>query len=102
VSSTIQRATNDSFPPPAVRAGPRSTRADDRDDGHRFRRRMWFDSGDPASSGMQIASALAGALAYPILPLITPLSLTMRPSGFLGEHLVFVANGVVWAAGFPR
>jgi hypothetical protein len=51
---------------------------------------------------MRIASALAGALASLILPLITPLSTTMRPSGFLGEHLVSVANGVVWAAGFSR
>jgi hypothetical protein len=58
-----------------------------------------FDSGDPAPAGVQIASALVGALAYPVLPLITQLPLTMQPSGFPGEHLVFLANGLVWAAG---
>ena len=58
-----------------------------------------FGTGDPAPASVQIASVLVGALAYPVLPLITRLPLTMRPSGFPGEHLVFLANGLVWAAG---
>lgn len=58
-----------------------------------------FGTGDPAPVGVQIASVLVGALAYPVLPLITQLPLTMQPSGFPGEHLVFLANGLVWAAG---
>jgi hypothetical protein len=58
-----------------------------------------FDTGDPAPPGVQIASALVGALAYPVLPLLAQLPLTMQPSGFPGEHLVFLVNGLVWAAG---
>ena len=58
-----------------------------------------FDTGDPAPPGVQIASALVGALAYPIIPLFAQLPLTMQPSGFPGEHLVFLVNGLVWAAG---
>jgi len=58
-----------------------------------------FDTGDPAPPGVQVASALAGALAYPLVPLVVQLPLTMQPSGFPGEHLVFLANGLVWAAG---
>ncbi len=58
-----------------------------------------FDTGDPAPPGVQIASALVSALAYPILPLVAQLPLTMQPSGFPGEHLVFVVNGLVWATG---
>ena len=58
-----------------------------------------FGSGDPASRGVEIASVFATVLAYPVLPLFTQLPLTMRPSGFPGDHLVFLANGVVWAAG---
>jgi len=58
-----------------------------------------FGTGDPAPASVQIASVLVGVLAYPVLPLITQLPLTMRPSGFPGEHLVFLANGLVWAAG---
>jgi len=58
-----------------------------------------FDTGDPAPSGVQIASVLVEVLAYPVLPLVTKLPLTMQPSGFPGEHLVFLANGLVWAAG---
>jgi hypothetical protein len=58
-----------------------------------------FGSGDPAPAGVQIASALVGVLAYPVLPLITQLPLTIQPSGFPGEHLVFLANGLLWAAG---
>jgi hypothetical protein len=58
-----------------------------------------FATGDPAPLGVQIASALVGVLAYPVLPFVTQRPLTMRPSGFPGEHLVFLANGLVWAAG---
>ena len=58
-----------------------------------------FGTGDPAPAGVQIASVLVGALAYPVLPLLVQLPLTMQPSGFPGEHLVFLANGLVWAAG---
>jgi hypothetical protein len=54
-----------------------------------------FDAGDPAPVGVHMASALVGALAYPVLPLVAKLPLTMQPSGFPGEHLVFVANGLV-------
>jgi hypothetical protein len=38
-------------------------------------------------------------LASPVLPLLAWLPLTLQPSGFPGEHLVFLANGVVLAAG---
>ena len=58
-----------------------------------------FDTGDPEPPGVQIASALVGVLAYPVLPLLAQLPLTMQPSGFPGEHLVFVVNGLVWVAG---
>jgi len=58
-----------------------------------------FDTGDPAPPGVQIASALVGLLTYPVLPLVARLPLTMQPSGFPGEHLVFLVNGLVWAAG---
>jgi hypothetical protein len=58
-----------------------------------------FDTGDPAPPGVHIASALVGVLAYPVIPLVAQLPLTIQPSGFPGEHLVFVANGLVWAAG---
>jgi len=58
-----------------------------------------FGTGDPAPAGVQIAGALVGVLAYPVLPLFTQLPLAMRPSGFPGEHLVFLVNGLVWAAG---
>jgi len=61
--------------------------------------RSRFGTGDGAHASVQIASVLVGALAYPVLPLITQLPLTMQPSGFPGEHLVFLANGLVWAAG---
>lgn len=58
-----------------------------------------FDTGDPAPAGVQIASRLVGALACPVLPLVAQLPLRMQPSGFPVEHLVFLANGLVWAAG---
>lgn len=58
-----------------------------------------FDTGEPAPPGVQIASALVGVLAYLVLPILAQLPLTMQPSGFPGEHLVFLANGLVWAAG---
>lgn len=58
-----------------------------------------FGTGDPEPASVRIAGVLVGALAYPVLPLITQLPLTMQPSGFPGEHLVFLANGLVWAAG---
>jgi hypothetical protein len=58
-----------------------------------------FDTGDPVPPGVHVASALVGALAYPVLPLVAQLPLTLQPAGFPGEHLVFVANGLVWAAG---
>jgi hypothetical protein len=58
-----------------------------------------FGTGEPVPPGVQIASALVGALAYPVLPLFAQLPLTMQPSGFPGEHLVFLVNGLVWAAG---
>jgi hypothetical protein len=54
---------------------------------------------EPAPPGVHIAGALAGALAYPVLPLVAQLPLRIQPAGFPGEHLVFVANGLVWAAG---
>lgn len=58
-----------------------------------------FDAGDPSPRGVQIASVLVEVLAYPVLPLLAHLPLAMQPSGFPGEHLVFVANGLVWAGG---
>jgi hypothetical protein len=58
-----------------------------------------FGTGDPEPASVRIAGVLVGALAYPVLPLITQLPLTMQPSGFPGEHLVFLANCLVWAAG---
>jgi hypothetical protein len=58
-----------------------------------------FGTGDPEPASVRIAGVLVGALAYPVLPLITQLPLTMQPSGFPGEHLVFLANGLVWATG---
>jgi hypothetical protein len=57
-----------------------------------------FDTGDPAPLGVQIAGALVGVLAYPVLPVLALLPLAMQPLGFPGEHLVFLANGVIWAA----
>jgi hypothetical protein len=44
-----------------------------------------FGTGDPAPAGVEIASVLVGALAYPVLPLITQLPLTMRPWASLGN-----------------
>ena len=58
-----------------------------------------FDTGEPAPPGVQIANAAVGALAYPVLPLVAQLPLTMQPSGIPGEHLLFLVNGLVWAAG---
>jgi hypothetical protein len=58
-----------------------------------------FGTGDPEPPGVRIAGALVGVLAYPVLPFLAQLPLTMQPSGFPGEHLVFLANGLVWAAG---
>jgi hypothetical protein len=58
-----------------------------------------FDTGDRASAGVRIASALVEVLAFPVLPLVARFPLAMQPSGFPGEHLMFVANGLVWAAG---
>ena len=39
------------------------------------------------------------ALGRALLTIVTRLPLTMRPSGLPGEHLVFLANGAVWAIG---
>jgi hypothetical protein len=58
-----------------------------------------FGTGDPAPLGVRIAGALVEVLAYPVLPLVARLPLTMQPSGFPGEHLLFLANGLIWAAG---
>ncbi|MGH9892448.1 MAG: hypothetical protein ACREA0_10775 [bacterium] len=58
-----------------------------------------FGTGTPAPPSVHIASALVGALACPVLPLVAQLPLTLQPSGFPAEHLTFLANGLVWAAG---
>lgn len=58
-----------------------------------------FDTGEPAPPGVRIASAFAGVLAWPVLPLVARLPQTLQPSGFPGEHLLFLVNGLVWAAG---
>jgi hypothetical protein len=58
-----------------------------------------FDTGDPATPGVQIASALVRVFAYPALPILAQLPLTMQPSGIPGEHRVFLVNGLVRAAG---
>ena len=58
-----------------------------------------FETGEPEPAGVQLASVLVGILAYPLLPLVARLPLSIRPSGFPGEHLVFLANGLVWAVG---
>jgi len=58
-----------------------------------------FDTGAPAPTGVRLLNGLATVLAYPVLPLVTRLPLTMRPQGFPGEHLVFLANSVIWAIG---
>jgi hypothetical protein len=48
-----------------------------------------FDTGDPATPGVQIASALVRVFAYPVLPMLAQPPLTMQPSGIPGEHRVF-------------
>jgi hypothetical protein len=58
-----------------------------------------FDTGEPAPLRVRMASALVGVLAYPVLPLVAQLPVATRPSGFPGEHLLFLLNGLVWAAG---
>jgi hypothetical protein len=57
-----------------------------------------FGSDSPTPPGIQIANAIAEALAYPLVPLFAQLPLTMQPSGLPWEHLTFLANGLIWAA----
>jgi len=56
-----------------------------------------LETGTTAPIGVRLANMLATVLAFPLLPLVTRLPLTLRPQGFPGEQLVFLANSVIWA-----
>lgn len=49
----------------------------------------------PASAGL--ANAVVSVLAMPTLPLMNLLPKGVYPSGFPWDHMVFFANGVLWA-----
>ena len=55
-----------------------------------------FDTNRPAPPGERVAGVIAQALVYPLVPLVAQLPLALRPSGFPGEHLVFLVNGLIW------
>jgi hypothetical protein len=56
-----------------------------------------WDSGAPAPIGVEIAGAVCTVLASPLLQWVAMLPLDLRPSGFPGEHFLFLANGMIWA-----
>lgn len=56
-----------------------------------------FDTGAPASAWALLAGGLLNALSFPLLPLIASIPPSIRPSGFPAEHLLFLANGLIWA-----
>ncbi len=56
-----------------------------------------WDSGAPAPIGVEFAGAMCTILASPLLQVVAILPLALRPSGFPAEHLLFLANGMIWA-----
>jgi hypothetical protein len=58
-----------------------------------------FDAGTPAPLVERVAKVALRVLSFPVLPTVSRLPREMQPHGFPGEHLVFLANGLLWALG---
>ena len=56
-----------------------------------------FDTGAPTPPLERVADAALRVLSLPLLPAVARLPVAMQPQGFPGEHLVFLANGLIWA-----
>jgi hypothetical protein len=56
-----------------------------------------WDTGAQAPASANLANAVVSVLAMPALPLMNVLPKGVYPSGFPWDHMVFFANGVLWA-----
>jgi hypothetical protein len=56
-----------------------------------------FDTGAAPEASAGLVAALLHVLSFPLLPLLSLLPKPMRFSGFPVEHLLFLANGLIWA-----
>ncbi len=56
-----------------------------------------WDDESPPEAWVGIADGLLSALSLPLVPVVFRLPQSVRPSGFPGEHLVYLANGLIWA-----
>ena len=56
-----------------------------------------WDTGADAPAAVNLANAVVSVLAMPAMPLMMLLPAGVYPSGFPWEHIVFLANGVIWA-----
>ena len=57
-----------------------------------------FDTNADTPLIERLADWALGVLTFPLLPVVARLPLSAQPHGFPGEHLVFVANSLIWAA----
>jgi len=56
-----------------------------------------FDTNAPTPVLEHVAHMALGVLSLPLLPAIARFPVAMQPHGFPGEHIVFLANGLIWA-----
>ena len=57
----------------------------------------WDTGAEAPASATNLANAVVSVLAMPALPLVKLLPKGVYPSGFPWDHMVFFANGVLWA-----
>lgn len=57
-----------------------------------------FDTNAPTPLLERLADKALVVLTFPLLPAVARLPVSVQPHGFPAEHLVFVANSLIWAA----